>query len=417
MKASIPKDEPQRLEALRDLGIIDTQGDPFFERLVLLASQILETPITLISLVEADRQWFIAKNGLSVNETSREVSFCAHAIHSDSPFIVEDATRDDRFSQNSLVTGKPDIRFYAGAPLITPEGYRLGTLCAIDSKPRKADTMNIPALQALAHLAVEAIILKNEIKTLEELSSKGLNSAAASPFDIAEFAHELRNPLSVISGFAELIEGDKDNLLPPEKYRYFAANIRESAQHLFRLADRIARTERMLHQGGLNIERVEIRNLIDLIVISFEGMAADKNQIVRYNPPGSDVFVMADQTALRQILINLISNACKYSQEDALIEVALFSSEEKCTIEVSDNGPGIPDDVLGEIGKPFLQSQSSPQGDGIGLGLSITLSITRSLGWELKISRGINGGTVARVDIPLLKDEFLNIKNSLTCLS
>lgn len=398
MKPPIPKDEPRRLEALRDLEIIDTQSDPFFERLVLLASQILKTPITLISLVEAERQWFMAKTGLDLSETSREVSFCAHAIHSNDPFIVEDATCDDRFSQNALVTGKPEIRFYAGAPLVTPEGYRLGTLCAIDNKPRKADSINIAALQALAALASEAIRLKNEIKSLNKLSSENSNNAKASFVDIAEFAHELRSPLGVISGFAELIEDDRENLLSPEKYRYFASNIRESAQHLFRLADRIARTEKMLHGGGLDIERVEVKNLIDFVILSFEGMAADKSQKIIYNSPGLDVFVMVDQTALRQILINLISNACKYSQEGASITVTLLSSQDKCTIEVADNGPGIPDDVLSELGKPFLKSQNNIREDGIGLGLSITLNLARSMNWELEIFRGLNGGTVARID-------------------
>lgn len=407
MKPPIPNDEPYRLEALRDLEIMDTQDDPFFERLVLLASQILKTPIALISLVEDDRQWFLAKTGLDVKDTSREVSFCAHAIHSDAPFIVEDATCDDRFSDNPLVTGKPGIRFYAGAPLITPEGYCLGTVCAIDNKARKSDGVDIAALKTLSSIAIEAIKLKSDIRSLQKISSEPKIKESSSLTDVQQFAHELRTPLCAISGFAELIENDKDNLLSPEKYRDYAANIRESAQHLFQISDKIARTEGMLHNAASDLEVVEVRRLIERVVLSFDGMAKDRKQTIRYHAPDFDVLVMADPTALRQILINLISNACKYSQEQALIEITLRSSQERCTIEISDNGPGIPSDVLSNLGKPFLQSQSNPQDDGIGLGLSIALNLAHSMGWEFSISRGQTCGTVALIDMPRHNDKLI----------
>lgn len=403
MKASIPKDEPQRLEALRELEALSIEKDPFFERLVLLASQMLNMPITLITIVEADRQWFKAKVGLEINETSRDVSFCAHAILSDETLVVEDATKDDRFSDNPLVTGEPKIKFYAGAPLITNTGARLGTLCLIDNNPRKIDASGISTLKTLASLASEAIALKKEVKSLNELNQHSKNGAEEININLAHFAHELRSPLSAISGFAELIEGDKENSLSPDKYRFYASNIRESAQHLFSLADRIVCMERLAHVGSQHLEIIGIKELIKSVILSFEGMAAAKSQTITYNAPQSDVLVLADETSLRQILINIITNACKYSQEEAKIIVTLLTTEEHCKIEIIDNGPGIPDDVLAELGKPFIKSQSDidTTHNGIGLGLSITLNLVKSMNWDFHISRGSDCGTCAQLYIPL----------------
>ena len=141
--------ETERLEALRRYRILDTQPEQAFDDLTLLASYVCETPIALITLVDADRQWFKSKIGISATETSRSVSFCSHAIQQTGLYIVADAATHERFRENPFVTGDPNIRFYAGAPLITPEGQALGTLCVIDSVPRTLNPAQIDALEAL----------------------------------------------------------------------------------------------------------------------------------------------------------------------------------------------------------------------------------------------------------------------------
>ncbi len=150
MKAPLPHDENLRLRALEEYAILDTESEAVFDDLVAIAAAVCDTPICLISLVDPDRQWFKAKLGLETSETSRDDAFCAHTILGDSTMIVPDALDDERFDHNPLVVGDPHIRFYAGSPLITPEGYRLGSLCVIDRRPRSLTTEQLALLDRLA---------------------------------------------------------------------------------------------------------------------------------------------------------------------------------------------------------------------------------------------------------------------------
>ena len=135
-QAPLPENEEARLQALYRLNILDTVAETRFERITKMACRRFAVPIALVSLVDRDRQWFKSFQGLTICETSRGVSFCAYAIHHDELFVVQNALLDSRFSDNPLVMGEPYIRFYAAYPLKDKEGYRLGTFCIIDTKPR-----------------------------------------------------------------------------------------------------------------------------------------------------------------------------------------------------------------------------------------------------------------------------------------
>lgn len=154
-KAPLVEDEKGRLDALYRYGVLDTPSDPVFDSITAAASIICETPIALISLLDPDRQWFKARVGLDATETSRDVAFCAHAITEPGQLTeVQDATKDERFRENPLVTGDPNIRFYAGQPLCTPDGYALGTLCVIDQQPKSLTSTQRRCLGHLANLVI-----------------------------------------------------------------------------------------------------------------------------------------------------------------------------------------------------------------------------------------------------------------------
>ena len=174
-KPRIPADEPQRLEALKKLKILDTAPEERFERLTRLAQGLLGVPTALVSLVDADRQWFKSRQGLDAQQTPRDVSFCGHAILGKDPFIVPDATKDPRFADNPLVTGAPNVRFYAGVPLRLSTGEAMGTLCVIDRIPRTLDQRRVALLRDLGALVaneLEGASLEAALDKVREQESK-----------------------------------------------------------------------------------------------------------------------------------------------------------------------------------------------------------------------------------------------------
>jgi PAS domain S-box-containing protein len=172
MRASLTVNESERLLALRQYNVLDTLPEQSFDDLTRLASYICEAPIALVTLVDQDRQWFKSRVGMEATETPRDQAFCAHAIHQTGLFIIPDALADGRFADNPLVTSDPCIRFYAGAPLVTPEGHALGTLCVIDRVPRELNKSQEEALRALSRQVMTQLELRRQSARLSRLNDE-----------------------------------------------------------------------------------------------------------------------------------------------------------------------------------------------------------------------------------------------------
>lgn len=224
--APIPGDEPERVAALQRYHILDTTPEAALEELVQLASTICAAPIALISLVDTSRQWFKARVGLAVEETARNVSFCAHAIGSDELFVVPDALEDPRFADNPLVLSDPYIRFYAGAPLTSPEGLRLGTLCVIDRRPRVLDSTQRYALLALARQVMFHLELRRQIIQRDLVDAREVDRLKKD--FVATISHELRTPLTSIRGSVGLLAAGLMGELTPEAKEMVAVAERNS---------------------------------------------------------------------------------------------------------------------------------------------------------------------------------------------
>lgn len=210
MKAVLPENEAVRLKALHDYKILDTEPEADLDALTRLAAYICATPIALISLIDANRQWFKSKVGLTVEETSREIAFCAHTILQNGCLLVPDALADKRFATNPLVTNEPNIRFYAGVSLLTPEGLAIGSLCVIDYVPRDLKLEQIEALHVLSRQIIALLELKRKLPVCTKLvcqNGVGISAALLDATTDAILVRDLNNQILFWNKGAERLYG------------------------------------------------------------------------------------------------------------------------------------------------------------------------------------------------------------------
>lgn len=389
----LPVDEPERLLELKELRILDKASTPGLEALIQLASEAFQVPIALTSIVDTDRQWFMACMGLGVSETPREFAFCHHALFSEDPLVIEDATNDARFSDNPLVLGEPHIRFYAGAPLVMPSGHILGTFCIIDSKPRSFTGNEVGRLKLFATAArdiIAGLAPAVGLPTKEETEENHF---------LAGLAHDLRSPIGNMMGFAELMQHEAHGPLGASAYGDYVKYIRQSGSHALQLIDSILSVERSKVRSMSGVERFNLTDLVHTIAKSFESKAAGRRQTITVDASNPAVECEADSLTIHRILNNLVSNACKYAGERASIAIELSDATPGRVFSVSviDDGSGIPEAVLAKVGEPFV----TEGGDSVsGLGLSNVLRLASAIGCICEIENRKPRGVRAAIYRP-----------------
>ena len=366
IKGKIPANENERIQALNELEILDTIEEQAYDDLTSLASTICNTPVSLVSLIDTDRQWFMSHHGLDARETPRDFAFCGHAINGDELFIVEDADNDERFYDNPLVTHEPFVKFYAGAPLVLDKNIRIGTLCVIDHQPRKIDETHKNALKSLARQVVSQFELRLKLKELESLDH------AKDEF-LSMVSHELRTPLTSLIGSLAILEHQANQLAEPDQSMLSIA--KRNSDHLLRIVNDILDLSKM-QAGKLELEMTDV-NVTGLIQQAVKLNVTYIDQChckaVLELPSENSIIVKADEYRLLQVLSNLISNAAKFSLDEGTITLSVSIEHNQCCVSVTNRGTGIPYEKQKMLFDKFKQlgSKSNEKLPGTGLGLSI----------------------------------------------
>ena len=396
MKAApLPQNEDERLAELLSYDVLDTEAEQLFDDLTALASQICETPIALISLIDPNRQWFKSRVGLDAEETSRDIAFCSHAILQSDVFEIPNATLDPRFHDNPLVTGAPDIRFYAGAPLITPSGHAIGTLCAIDSKPRKLTETQKASLQTLSKSVVAHLELKRKNRELERTSQ------FKSDF-LSYISHEIRTPLNAINTFSQLLEGEAQKLNLPSSFTTPLSHVSQSGERLLEIVNSVLDIKQ-IEAGKMRVMPRAVNtkdfftHLFSLTKIRAEDGGIAFSTSIDDAVPDSLFF---DDTKFGQVALNLLSNAIKFTNHGKSVKAQVKYKSGKVIFNVIDQGIGMSDDDQKRLFTPFERMENARQISGTGLGLNISKRLVELMDGSIKVSSKLNHGTRISVTLP-----------------
>jgi signal transduction histidine kinase len=378
--APLPANEDQRLAALQGYCVLDTPADERFDRITALAADIFDAPIALVSLVDTERQWFKSRYGLGTSETPRELAFCAYTILGTEPFVVEDASEHPLFRSNPLVCDSPDIRFYAGAPLIEESGYRLGSLCIIDRRPRRFSQQDAVRLKMLAAIVVDELSLHKAQAQSEEVAQAHAAANAMKDRFLTSMNHEFRTPLNAVLGFSQILEMNANQRLGPEELECVAA-MKEAGENLLRLTDGMMTMAR-LESGTVPIacEAVDVHALVEDVFKLHQPSAILKRIDFSTQPGDTSAGIHADRAHLLRILGNFISNAFKYTPPGGRVTLGWTRDCDDITLYVEDTGCGIPAARQREAFQLFnrLGHEGSTIA-GLGLGLAIASRLAHSM--------------------------------------
>ena len=399
-RAPLPDNESARLNALLNENILDTEAEKDFDILVQLAKKHFDVPIALISFVDKDRQWFKSCIGVDISETSRDVAFCAHAILEDVPLVVNDTHEDERFKDNPLVTGEPYIRFYAGVPLKSKDGYNLGTFCIVDTKPRdRFSKDDVTALVQYGELAQSLLRARQANFQIQEAHD------AKSNF-VAHISHELRTPLNVVVGTSQILAEKKSNL--SAETQELVKSLRTSSEALLEIVNSVLDLSSLEAKSfSLSNEPFSFEMLFQEIISIMTPRAREKR--LAFNIDYADLrgtCYTGDKVRLKQILINLLNNAIKFTKKGAVTLKAGYSKQTHTNdlpdieFQIIDTGMGIAEEDIARIFKSFEKAHQRVHYEGTGLGLSIVKNFLNEMDGKISVESRIGFGTKFLVTLP-----------------
>lgn len=380
-KPIIPANERERQLALKSYHIVDTLPEDSYNDLTRIASIICNTPIALVSLIDEKKQFFKSKQGIAISETHRDISFCGHAINAPAELMmVEDARLDDRFSDNPLVAGDLKVVFYAGMPLVTDDGFALGTLCVIDHQPRELSDDQQQALKSLANQVIQLLELRKKntllLQTQQELKT------TAKEMEIFAYAasHDLKEPLRMVKSFMHLLQKKYADSLDDtaKSYIHFAVDGADRMDYL------ISDLLEYAHVGNVNseVKGKVINEIVEEIKKLYWLVMKEKNVSIKLTGLST---IELNHTSTRQVLQNLIGNAIKYQSPGVqpVIEINVADQASHWLLSVSDNGIGISADNLVNVFTAFKRLNPGMDYAGTGIGLAICKKIVEKQGGEI----------------------------------
>lgn len=391
MQVLSQSDERERLNALRSYNILDTLKEEEYEEVTYLAGMICGCPISLISFIDKDRQWFKSHRGIADSETPLDVSFCVHALNlRDKGLVVHDARVDPRFNENPFVTGDPNIVFYAGFPLVTGEGVALGSLCVIDMKPQVLTDEQLKALKMLSRQVIQLLESRRksyEMQVLQEALEK--RNKELEQFAMV-VANDIRSPLVNIAAAHTMLKESMELGRPVDT-------------QLLGISARAATRINSLVQGILGYyrnasdlqkkERIELNQFFKGVRELIATPVSVKFTF-HFEP---DTIINVNKIALEQIFFNLIDNAVRYGDKDeTLIDVYFTELENGYEFKISDNGIGIPPEKFNAIFDLFTTVANKDR-FGVkshGIGLPTVKKLIDALRGSITVSSEMNRGAM-----------------------
>ncbi len=397
MRAPVPHDERERLAALHDADVLDTEPEQDFDDIAALASEICETPMGLVSLIDSDRQWFKAKIGVRYEQAHRDSTLCAHVVAGRELLEVHDTTDDGRFA-DPLVTGDGQFRFYAGAPVILDGTHAVGTVCVMDNVPRALTAAQRRALRSLARHAAVQLELRRYARRAGEIADRQRQLDRMKDSFLATVSHELRTPLSSIRGYLEILLDDD---LDAETSRRFLSVMQRNSDRLLRLIDDLLLVARLSDDRmRLDLAELDLAELAHQVTSACRPLA-DHREVKLTDRTASPVRARGDAKRLAQALNHLIVNAVKFTEPGGEIVISTTDADEP-ELVIVDTGLGISPSDLPHLFDRFFRSSAAETlaTQGPGLGLAIVRSIIDAHHGSIHVTSEPGIGTTVRLTLP-----------------